>query len=71
MDFLLRQAGEHPFKFVVAFTGIDYDKLLAVFPADVRELGMIWVYTGLERSDGCPKRALSVWDVYLGLKYQE
>jgi hypothetical protein len=71
VDFLLRQAEEHQFKFVVAFTGIDYDKLLAVFPANVRELGMIWVYTGLERSDGCAKRALSVWDAYLGLPYQK
>ncbi|GAB4549252.1 MAG: hypothetical protein Fur002_26350 [Anaerolineales bacterium] len=71
VGFLLRQAGEHQFRFVVAFTGIDYDKLLAVFPADVRELGAIWVYTGLERSDGCAKRALSVWDAYLGLPYQE
>ena len=71
VDFLLRQAGEHQFKFVAAFTGIDYNKLLAVFPADLRELGMIWVYTGLERSDGCPKRALLVWDGYLGLPYHK
>jgi hypothetical protein len=63
--------GFFPFKFVVGFTGIDYDKLLAVFPADLRELGMIWVYTGLERSDGCPKRGLSVWDAYLGLPLQK
>lgn len=71
VDFLLRQAGENQFRFVVAFTGIDYDKLLAVFPEDVRELGTIWVYTGLERSDGCAKRALSVWDAYLGLEYHK
>jgi hypothetical protein len=71
VDFLLRQAGEHQFKFVVGFTGIDYDKLLEVFPKDARELGSIWVYTGLERSDGCAKRALLVWDEYLGLPYQE
>ena len=71
VDFLLRQAGEHQFKFVVGFTGIDYDKLLEVFPKDVRELGMIWVYTGLERSDGCAKQALAVWDEYLGLVYHE
>jgi len=71
IDFLLRQAGEHSFEFVVGFTGIDYDKLLAAFPADTRELGMIWVYTGLERSDGCPKRALSAWDEFLELPYQQ
>lgn len=69
--FLLEQANTHQFKFVVAFTGIDYDKLLAAFPADTRELGTIWVYTGIERSDGCPKQALSIWDEYLGLPYQQ
>ena len=57
VDFLLRQAEKHQFKFVVGFTGIDYEKLLEVFPKDVRELGMIWVYTGLERSDGCANAA--------------
>ena len=51
--------------------GKDYGKLLAVFPADTRELGMIWAYTGLERSDGCPKRGLAVWDGYLGLPVQK
>lgn len=71
VDFLLREAEAHQFEFVVGFTGIDYDKLLETFPEDVRELGMIWVYTGLERSDGCAKQALSVWDQYLRLPFQK
>jgi len=70
VDFLLRQAGEHQFEFVVAFTGIDYDKLIADMPADVRELASMWVYTGLQRSDGCDKAALARWDAYVGLPYR-
>jgi len=69
VDFLLRQADEHQFKFVVSFTGIDFDKLIADMPADVRELATIWVYTGLQRSDGCDKQALAHWDAYLKLQY--
>lgn len=70
VDFLLQQAGENQFEFVVAFTGIDYDKLIADMPADVRELATIWVYTGLQRSDGCNKLGLSYWDAYLNLPYK-
>lgn len=69
VDFLMQQAGKHRFEFTVAFTGIDYDKLIADMPADVRELATIWVYTGLQRSDGCDKLALSRWDAYLNLPY--
>jgi hypothetical protein len=71
VGFLLQQANEHQFKFAVSFTSIDYDKLLASLPADLRELATIWVYTGLERSDTCPKQALSIWDEYLGLPYSK
>ena len=56
---------------MVNFPTIDYDKLLTDIPANKRELAIIWVYTGLERSDACPKQALSVWDKYLGLPYQK
>jgi hypothetical protein len=70
VSFLLSQAREHNFHFVVAFTGIDYDKLLEIIPKDTRELAMIWVYDGLERSDGCAKQALPVWDQWLALSYQ-
>ncbi len=70
VSFLLSKAREHNFHFVVAFTGIDYDKLLEIIPKDTRELAMIWVYDGLERSDGCAKQALPVWDQWLALPYQ-
>ena len=71
IDFLMQKGIENHFEFAIAFTGIDYDKLIAGMPADVRELATIWVYTGLQRSDGCDKFALSYWDAYLKLPFKK
>ncbi|HMZ41620.1 MAG TPA: hypothetical protein PKN81_12340 [Anaerolineales bacterium] len=71
IDFLMQKGIENHFEFAIAFTGIDYDKLIAGMPTDVRELATIWVYTGLQRSDGCDKFALSYWDAYLKLPFKK
>ncbi|MBU7036134.1 MAG: hypothetical protein HXS49_13155, partial [Theionarchaea archaeon] len=69
MTLLLKKACDYEFVFVVNWVPVDFVDLLEVFPDDLRELGMIWAYTGLQRSDGCPKKALYVWDVYLSVTY--
>ncbi|MEW5939576.1 MAG: hypothetical protein AB1750_07945, partial [Chloroflexota bacterium] len=70
IQFLLQQADARQFEFVVNWTGIDFDKLLAILPEELRELSMFWVYDGLERSDGCAKQSLPIWDQRLALPYQ-
>ena len=45
----------------------DIDPMLERFLAEVRELATYWAYTGLERSDGCPKSALAIGDAYQAL----
>ena len=67
VDLVLRKALEHDFVFVVNWANIDFDPLLEHFPKDLRDLGLYWAYTGLQRSDGCPKDALYVWDAYAAL----
>ena len=71
IQFLLQQAQAHQFEFVINWTGIDFDKLLEIFPPETRELGMFWAYDGLERSNGCAKQALPIWDQRLALPYQK
>jgi hypothetical protein len=69
LEFLLRKAGENRLEFVVNWVSLDFDRLLEYLPAgDLRELAAFWAYTGLERSDGCGKPALTVWDSYLHLE---
>ena len=68
IELLLRKAHEYDFEFVINWANIDYDKLLEIFPdKNLREFATIWAYTGLQRSDGCKKKALYVWDAYLKL----
>ncbi len=69
IDLLLRKAYEHEFAFVVNWTSIDFDKLLEDIPEEAREIALIWAYTGLQSSDGSPKKALSIWDAYLQVPY--
>ncbi|MBI5934718.1 MAG: hypothetical protein HY867_13515 [Chloroflexi bacterium] len=71
IKFLLKKAYDHNFVFVVNWTGIDFDKLLAILPPEMRELARFWAYTGLEKSNACAKRALPIWDDYLNLPYPE
>jgi|Deesub1362A_J573_1020465.scaffolds.fasta_scaffold03379_4 hypothetical protein len=67
LEFLLRAAAELDFEFVVNWAPIDFEPMLKHFPPGLRDLGRYWAYTGLQRSDGCPKPALAIWDAYLAL----
>lgn len=69
IKFLLKKAYDNNFVFVVNWTGIDFDKLLAILPPEMRELARFWAYTGLEKSNTCAKRSLLLWDDYLNLPY--
>ncbi len=65
MDLLLRTAERDGFEFVVNFAGIDFDRLTEKLSGDIRELALIWTYTGLETADGATKPALEVWRSWL------
>jgi hypothetical protein len=65
IGFLLHQANRRRFRFVVNWAAIDFDELLHAIPSpELQEFARFWAWTGLERSDGCPKRALPVWEAY-------
>jgi len=67
LDLLLKKSHEHNVVFIINWTSIDFEKLLDSFPITARQLGKIWAYTGLQQSDGCAKKALSLWDGWLAL----
>ena len=66
-EVLLRSALRDDYLFVVTFATTDFEKLAAQLPDQVRDLAMIWAYTGLQTSAGDAKPALDVWDRYLKL----
>lgn len=65
MELLLQTAERDSFEFVVNFAGIDFERLTARLSGDVRELALVWTYTGLETGDGQAKPALEVWRSWL------
>ncbi len=65
MELLLQTAERDALAFVVNFAGIDFDRLTARLSGDIRELALIWTYTGLETGDGAAKPALEVWRSWL------
>lgn len=64
LGFMLQKAAEMRFAFVINFITIDYDRMLPKLPKSIREVAKAWAYTGLQESDGRPKAALQVWEVY-------
>lgn len=65
MELLLQTAERDGFEFVVNFAAIDFERLTARLSGDIRELSLIWTYTGLETGDGAAKPALEVWRSWL------
>jgi len=65
VSFLLEQATQLRFVFVINYIAIDYDRMLPKLPWGIREIAKAWAYTGLQDADGRPKPALRTWDSYL------
>ena len=62
MAALLEAASRGGWEFVVNWASHDYPDLLELFPPDVRELGEIWVWTGLRDPKGQDKPVMALWD---------
>ncbi len=65
IEALLQAADRGGWPFVVNWTSHDYPRLLDLFPPEMREMGEIWVRTGLSDETGAGKPALSLWDAAL------
>lgn len=68
LELLFKKANEHKFLFIVNWAGIDFDKLTKkFFPGSAQDFSWLWTYTGIQRSNGNPKKAYYLWDAYLNL----
>ena len=61
------QAGD--WQFVVNWASHDYPEILEMFPPETRELGEIWVWTGLVGPKGEAKPVTDVWQAALAQRY--
>lgn len=69
MEAMLTAAGRGGWEFVVNWASHDYPELLELFPPEARELGEIWVWTGLRDPQGNDKPVMAVWDRALALPF--
>lgn len=61
LESLLTNAHEQQYEYVIWWTHRDYNELLNTFPDDVKDLGKIWLSTGIVNEDGQDKIALDTW----------
>ncbi len=64
IGFLLQEAIDHRFAFVVNFVGIDYGNNYGTDPTTLS-----WAHAGLLRLDGTPKPVLATWNGFLGIPH--
>lgn len=62
LETLLINAQENNYLYVIWWCHRDYDELWATFPDEVKDLGKLWISTGLVNEDGVNKEALDSWN---------
>ena len=58
---LLTNAQEEGYLYNIWWAHRDYDLLWETFPDEIKEIGSIWLNTGLVESDGRLKQAEATW----------
>lgn len=66
LESLLTNAHEQQYEYVIWWTHRDYDELWNTFPAEVKDLGKIWISTGIVNEDGQNKMAFDTWKSVVG-----
>jgi len=63
METLMINAQEKNYDYVIWWAHRDYDELWETFPADVQDLGKLWLSNGIINEDGAEKAAYDSWSV--------
>jgi len=63
MESLLVNAQQQNYKYVIWWAHRDYDQLWETFPEEVKDLGKLWISTGVINEDGSEKKAYASWKV--------
>jgi hypothetical protein len=63
---LLTQAQIHDYEYVIWWTHRDYDELWDTFPNEVKDLGKLWISTGIINENGAEKEAYASWKLVFG-----
>lgn len=62
---LLTNAQNHNYKYIIWWAHRDYNELWVTFPDDVKDIGKLWLSTGIINEDGAEKDAFATWKTIL------
>ncbi len=65
LELLFTNAQEQNYKYIIWWAHRDYNELWETFPLEARDLGKLWISTGIINEDGVEKKAYSTWKVVL------
>lgn len=63
LESLITNAQTQDYEYIIWWTHRDYDELWETFPESVKDLGKIWISTGIINEDGTQKDAYTIWDI--------
>jgi len=58
---LLLNAQQLDYEYIIWYAHRDYDELWEIFPDDVKDLGKLWISTGIINEDGAEKESYNAW----------
>lgn len=61
LEVLSTNAQENEYEYIIWWTHRDYDELWETFPDDIKDLGKLWISTGILNEDGLEKEAFTTW----------
>lgn len=61
LESLLQNAQEKDYEYIIWWTHRDYNELWETFPDEVKDLGQLWMSTGIINEDGAEKEAFATW----------
>lgn len=65
LEALFTNAQEQNYEYLIWWAHRDYDELWATFPEEAKDLGRLWISTGILNEDGREKEAYETWlDVF-------
>lgn len=65
LESLLTNAQQQDYIYIIWWAHRDYNELWNTFPEDVKDLGKLWISTGIVNEDGAMKKAYSTWEMAL------
>ena len=63
LESLITNAQNHNYEYIIWWTHRDYNELWETFPDEVKDLGKLWISTGIINEDGAEKEAFATWEI--------